>query len=377
LAGLGFCVVLSFIFMYTLRCFAGLLVWLSSFGIILVFGLAGIVFFYNAGIITTTDSTSGWLSIPTISGGTETEYKIYGIISFSLCGFFFLLLICCFSRIRLAVAVCKAAGQFVAHTCSIVLVPIVQTIINISMWAICLVALLYLASAATYVVSGTDVFTSISDYGQTSLVEFYIFLFGTLWCNAFIQAMGTFVIASTCCLWYYSHGPDQETSFPVFRSYKMLFRYHFGSLAFGSLILAIVQFMQIVLELFKKQAESSGANNSKCFEYVINCLRCCLACVERIVQFINKTAYIQIALRGKNFCSAAKDGFEIVWSNPLRYTVVAGVGEIIMFLGKLMIASGSTIAFYCLITYVSSIKENIMEPIYLLIVPLHLFSSCS
>ena len=64
MAGLGFCVVLSFIFMYTLRCFAGLLVWLSSFGIILVFGLAGIVFFYNAGIITTTDSTSGWLSIP-------------------------------------------------------------------------------------------------------------------------------------------------------------------------------------------------------------------------------------------------------------------------------------------------------------------------
>lgn len=96
-------------------------------------------------------------------------------------------------------------------------------------------------------------------------------------------------------------------------------------------------------------------------------MRCFLQCVERIVQFINKTAYIQIALRGKNFCNAAKDGFEIVWSNPIRYTVVAGVGEIIMFLGKLMIAAGTTIAFYCIITYVSSIKANVMEPIYLLI----------
>lgn len=144
-------------------------------------------------------------------------------------------------------AVCKASGQFVASTCSIVLVPILQTAINIGMWGVCLVALLYLASAATYVVSGTDVFTSISNYGETALVEFYIFLFGTLWCNAFIQAMSTFVIASACCIWYYSHGPDQETSFPVLRSYKMLFRYHFGSLAFGSLILAIVHFMQIVL----------------------------------------------------------------------------------------------------------------------------------
>lgn len=205
-------------------------------------------------------------------------------------------------------AVCKAAGKFVAQTCTIVLVPIIQTAINISMWVICIVALLYLASAANYVVSG-DVFTSISSYGDTALINFYVFLFGTLWCNAFIQAMGIFVIASACCFWYYSHGPDQETNFPIFRSYKMVFRYHFGSLAFGSLILAIVHFMQIILELFKKQAESSGANNSKCFEYCINCLRCFLECVERIVQFINKTAYIQIALRGKNFCNAAKDGF--------------------------------------------------------------------
>lgn len=103
-------------------------------------------------------------------------------------------------------------------------------------------------------------------------------------------------------------------------------------------------------------------------------MRCCLQCVERIVQFINKTAYIQIALRGKNFCNAAKDGFEIVWANPLRYTVVAGVGEVIMFLGKLMIAAGTTVIFYCMLTYVSSIKENVMEPIYLLIVPFPLFS---
>lgn len=89
----------------------------------------------------------------------------------------------------------------------------------------------------------------------------------------------------------------------------MVLRYHLGSLAFGSLILAIVQFIEIALELVKKQAEANGAGNNKCFEYAINCLRCCMQCVERIVQFINKTAYIQIALRGKNFCTAAKDGF--------------------------------------------------------------------
>ena len=81
-----------------------------------------------------------------------------------------------------------------------------------------------------------------------------------------------------------------------------------------------------------------------------------------------------MALRGKSFCNAAKDGFEIVWSNPLRYMIVGGVGWIMMFLGKLMIAASTTALFYILITYVSSIKANIIEPIYLLIVNILLFS---
>jgi len=140
-------------------------------------------------------------------------------------------------------------------------------------------------------------------------VNFYAFLFGTLWCNAMISAIGIFVIASSCVMWYYSHGPGQTLDFPILRSYKMVFRYHFGSLAFGSFILALVNFLQIILETFKKQAEASGADRGKCFEYLINCMRCFLACIERIVQFLNKTAYIQIAIRGKNFCMAAKDGF--------------------------------------------------------------------
>ena len=71
---------------------------------------------------------------------------------------------------------------------------------------------------------------------------------------------------------------------------------------------------------------------------------------------------------GKNFCMAAKDGFETVWSNGMRYLIVAGVGDMMMFIGKLMIAAGATALFYCLITFVTSIKENIIEPIYLLVV---------
>jgi hypothetical protein len=101
---------------------------------------------------------------------------------------------------------------------------------------------------------------------------------------------------------------------------------------------------------------------------MIKCLECFLACVECIVKFINTQAYIQIAIRGKNFCYAAKDGFELAWSNALRYAVVGGVGQVIMFLGKMIIAAITAICFYLMITYVSSIRQNYLQPFYQVIV---------
>jgi hypothetical protein len=98
----------------------------------------------------------------------------------------------------------------------------------------------------------------------------------------------------------------------------------------------------------------------------MNCTRCCLACLERIVQFINKNAYILIALKGDNFCASAKEGFEIAWSNPLRFAVVNGIGAVIMFIGKLLISCGTTGAVYAFITYTSYAK--ILSPLLYLVV---------
>lgn len=72
LAALGFAVLVSFIFMYTLKCFAGLIVWTSTIGLIVLFALMGFIFLYDAGLISSSYAT--YLNIPTISGATQTQY---------------------------------------------------------------------------------------------------------------------------------------------------------------------------------------------------------------------------------------------------------------------------------------------------------------
>jgi hypothetical protein len=230
--------------MILLRCLVGLIVWLSILGSILVFAGLGVVFLYNAGVAVFKDNL-GFLGLPTLSG--SQYYQVYGYICFGISGFLLLMLICCCSRIKLAVAVCKVAGQFVVRVCQATLVPIFLATILIGMWAVCLVCMIYLLSSTSFVVYSGDVFTSVESYSEASLLRLYFFIFGTLWSNALIQALGIFIIASACCMWYYNHGANSELDSPIMRSVKMGFRYHFGSLAFGSFILAVVQFLQMVV----------------------------------------------------------------------------------------------------------------------------------
>jgi solute carrier family 44 protein 1 (choline transporter-like protein)/choline transporter-like protein 2/4/5 len=109
----------------------------------------------------------------------------------------------------LAVAICKSAGGFVSSVCMIVFVPIIQTILAGGLWGACIVVMVYLVSAASFTAKSSYYFSYIADYGDNSLIRFYVFVFCTLWCSAFIGAMITFVVASACCMWYYSHGPGQ------------------------------------------------------------------------------------------------------------------------------------------------------------------------
>ena len=343
-------VVLSFVIMFLMKCIAGIVVWLSILGTLFSLVALGLLFMYSGGQFGDTNQVFMGVKIPTV--GSDVQYiKYYGYAVLGVAGVFAIVILCLCGRIRLAVALCGCAGKYIVDVMTSVLVPIFMSIFTAGLWVVCIVCMLYLISAASFVASAGSVFTSFETYKDTALIRFYYFVFGTLWCNALLGAIGIFLIASSACMWYYSHGPGQDLHFPILRSLGRIFRYHLGSLAFGSLILAIIQFIELVVEAVKQQLTKTGADKNKAVEYVMTCVQCYLACLERVVAFLNKNAYIQIALRGKNFCMASKDGFEIVWSNPLRFGIVAGVGSIIMFIGKLLIASATTAVMWAIFTY--------------------------
>ena len=63
-------------------------------------------------------------------------------------------------------------------------------------------------------------------------------LFGLFWSLNFVLALCEFVIACAVTIWYFAK--DGDATLPVTRGLYRAFIHHIGSIAFGSLLLAII-----------------------------------------------------------------------------------------------------------------------------------------
>jgi len=95
------------------------------------------------------------------------------------------------------------------------------------------------------------------------------------------------------------------------------------------------------------------------FKIVTCIIRCCLKCLDCCIKFMNKNAYIQVALHNDNFCTAAKNSFWLIANNGRRFTAVGITGSILMFLGKALITTACT--FICL-AIVDAMYKDIEQP---------------
>lgn len=114
---------------------------------------------------------------------------------------------------------------------------------------------------------------------------------------------------------------------------RWAFKFHLGSLAWGSFLIAVVTMIRVIFEYCVYQYEKANGD-SIIFKIVTCCIRCYLKCLDCCVKFMNKNAYIQIALHNSSFCLAARESFWIMAGNARRFTAVGITGSILAFLGK-------------------------------------------
>lgn len=193
------------------------------------------------------------------------------------------------------------------------------------------------------------------NYGQVRQYTFdnYIYyalwylLFCFFWTSNFIVAYGDMVIAMAIAKWYFTRDKRETGNATVISAFCDTGTYHIGTLAFGSLVLAVVQLIRAILAKIQqkvKQAQSSIADCLLC------CCQCCLWCFEQCIKFLNKNAYIQTAIFGTPFCTSAREAFFLILRNFARIGAVSYVSGAVLIIGKLFISAITTTLSYIMMS---------------------------
>lgn len=69
--------------------------------------------------------------------------------------------------------------------------------------------------------------------------------------------------------------------------YGLAFKYHLGSLASGSLILALVWIIRGIFEYLAKKIEKAGGGENCMTKCLIGCCRCCLQAFQKFISYLN------------------------------------------------------------------------------------------
>ncbi|XP_028449858.1 choline transporter-like protein 5-A isoform X1 [Perca flavescens] len=399
LIGLLVSLAVSLLFILLLRFTAGTLLWATIITVILLLAYG---MWYCSMVLSQLRHTAG-SEVAIVEVGLHTDLHIYLqltqtwiilLVSLGLAeASILLMLIFLRRRVRVAIALLREASKAIGYIMSTLFFPVVTFLlvtVCISYWAVTAV---YLASSgqAIYKVMSPDVScpyanstcnpetfnrSNISQsalcqasqclfafYGGETSYHRHLFLLQLynllifLWLLNFSLALEQCTLAGTFASYYWARRKPQDIpACPLFSSFSRAIRYHTGSLAFGALILSVAQLVRIILEYLENKLK--GIDNSLS-RFIMHCLKCCFWCLEKVIRYMNRNAYIMVAIYGKNFCSSAREAFFLLMRNVVRVAVLDRVTDFLLFLGKVLIAGGvGVVAFFFFTRKIPVIQEE-------------------
>eukprot|EP00281_Chroomonas_sp_CCMP1168_P006014 CAMPEP_0206259920 /NCGR_PEP_ID=MMETSP0047_2-20121206/26781_1 /ASSEMBLY_ACC=CAM_ASM_000192 /TAXON_ID=195065 /ORGANISM="Chroomonas mesostigmatica_cf, Strain CCMP1168" /LENGTH=890 /DNA_ID=CAMNT_0053686905 /DNA_START=131 /DNA_END=2803 /DNA_ORIENTATION=- len=180
-------------------------------------------------------------------------------------------------------------------------------------------------------------------------VVYHLFMF--LWTNNFTVSAAYFILAGAVANWYWTMD-KKELSGPIRKSTWRFVRYHMGTVCVGSFIIAVVQLIRILFNYFVNRSKQFKDNPLvKALVCVVNC---CLWCLEKVIGYINKNAYIMCATHGHYFCRAAFKGFSLLMRNIMRVAAINMVAGVLLTIGKLFICLATLALCYGISTVLAA-----------------------
>lgn len=121
----------------------------------------------------------------------------------------------------------------------IFILPFLSTLLSVCWFIFWLFAAVYIFSVGSPQANKLYPFMTDMVWDKNTRWVFLYHVFGLLWINSFIVGCTQFVIGASACIWYFEANSDSKGKGSVWTAMKWIAIYHWGSVAFGSLIIAI------------------------------------------------------------------------------------------------------------------------------------------
>jgi len=327
-------IVFTFIYITLMRYFASTLAWVSVGLVQLGLIMMGF-FFWNERRTTDEQSTGLWWAM---------------FFAWLSAGIFYCFLACNWSSLQVSVAVIKVTSDWVADTKRLIFMPVATLFMGLIVFVIWTAGLACVASTSVDPIvanaPGSGDQAKVLVWTTFTYVQIYMMLFGGVWLAFFLISFNEYVTIVAAISWYFSDKtiPDDDGipgDSEVYLGFKWGLCYQLGSLAAGSLILAVAWIVTTILKFVSKRVENATGNNC-CTKCLIGCIMCFVDCFNRFVRYLTQNAYICMALQNESFCMASVHAFILMLKNAAKFSMVSTIASVFMFIAKICIAVSTT-----------------------------------
>jgi len=323
-------------------------------------------------INSTSSAISGWSN-----AAPASDHWLYwvGAIALAICFLSFSIFVCCSCKaIGRCIELVKQSSLVIGSAPALSVLPLFTVALQLGMAVVLILTLLVLTTVGTYGSYGERL-THVSPTEVDTLLGLYL-AFGGIWGYAFLTALEMMTVAAVVFYFYFvnkktvpesaymSQYDDNQTSMPVLAHLGWVLRYHIGTLAFGSLVVAIVTVIQITTSAaFKYLENNTPAGSNFVFKLVARCIECCLQCFKKTIEFINSYAYIYCFVENIGFCSGCMKTFGLITRYPGQIAINTSVQLVLSTLLSVTTPIACTVmAFFYFAGQSSSSHSGVLLP---------------
>ncbi|KAJ1340213.1 hypothetical protein BSLG_005206 [Batrachochytrium salamandrivorans] len=194
-----------------------------------------------------------------------------------------------------------------------------------------------------------------------SLLVFY-------WTNQVIQNAVHITISGLFATYYFMGVSDNQGNVtvnvknPTAAAAKRALTTSFGPNCYGSLIVAAIQTLRAIIRM------ASEENNNPAIAILLCCIQCILSCIEGMVEYFNKYAFTQVAIYGKDYCTAAKDTWELIKSRGIDAIINDNLIGNVLTIGSIFVGLVTGVVGFIYIQLSPSIPHTTANYIVIVIV---------